>query len=172
MGINLAELRRKENLLAERKFREYVLMLEGLLLCMAAAGILFVVTQPMQTYQPRVWLMFAYIALCCAAAIVGVPVVFGVYRMQPWTRRPLLLMCFAAVPIFPFGTLFSLTIVAQLFAPGRPRILTDEYFALVQKTSHLNPRVSLLTWIGLCLIVALIVATIVIVCVPPETWFS
>lgn len=156
---------RQDNLLREREFREYVLFLESLLLGVTALGVVYLLAVPNPRY--RVLIVFAPPSV---AALAGLFITWGVYRMQPWTRRPLVAMCLVGLPLFPFGTLFALRILQIAFTGKHPQFLTNDYYDIVQKTRHLNPRTSVLTWIGLVLIVVLLLSVAVIWMLPSEVW--
>jgi len=165
MPIEEAERIRATRLQAEAALKQYALALTGLYVLMSAAFVvaLFVPMPPLQKSFVKV-LAASLGALAAGSVVVN----WGVRRLAAWTRIPLLVLCMLARLIPHFGRVVAREILREIQRGPQPRLLSREYECIVEQTSHMTERTSVLTWIALALICLLVALAVVIARLPPE----
>ncbi len=86
----------------------------------------------------------------------------GLRRLRPWVRVPTTVLAAVGLLGFPLGTLINGYILWLIHSKKGQLILSPEYAAIVEATPHVKYRTSLLAWIALGLVLAVIVVAIVV----------
>jgi hypothetical protein len=144
-----------------RDLKQQMLLMVGVYWILAVIGTVavFVGPNPLTLSLPVALIVIV-------AAISGLVILIGVYRGAAWSRTPLLVLCFATLPLCPLN-LMSIGILRLLLYGPPPLPLTPAYHRRHIANAP-APRTSLVTWFCLLGIVFIILAAWFISRLPPE----
>jgi hypothetical protein len=80
----------------------------------------------------------------------------GLRRLQKWARLPTGILSGIGLLGFPLGTIINAYILYLVFSSKGNTVFSDEYHAVIQQTPHIKYRTSIIVWIFLVLLLALI----------------
>lgn len=80
----------------------------------------------------------------------------GLRRLKPWARIPTGIFSGIGLIGFPVGTLINGYILYLIFSRKGKMVFSEEYRAVIQQTPHIKYRTSIVLWIVLGLLLALI----------------
>ncbi len=80
----------------------------------------------------------------------------GLRRLQPWARIPSGILSGFGLLGFPIGTLINAYILYLLFSEKGRTVFSPEYRVVMEQTPHIKYRTSVIVWILLGLVLALI----------------
>jgi hypothetical protein len=85
----------------------------------------------------------------------------GLRRLNPRVRVPTGILCAIGLLAFPLGTLINAYFLYLLFSKKGRRVFSPEYREIIRQTPHIRYQTSIIVWIALFLLLALIAAAIV-----------
>jgi hypothetical protein len=89
----------------------------------------------------------------------------GLRRLNPSIRTPTGILCAIGLIGFPLGTLINGYFLYLLFSEKGRRVFSPEYREIIRQTPHIRYKTSIIVWIALFLLLALIAVAIVAVAV-------
>ena len=144
---------RKEREVKERDLRQKVLVLVGIYALLAAISDYYFFVD-----NQNVPLIFGILAVVFSVCMIASPIVYwGVRRQEPWSRKPLIILCLPFLIAFPFGTVIAGNFIVQLMTEDDPKQLTAQYQMIVRATPELNKGVGFLAWVVAILLTILFI---------------
>ncbi len=98
----------------------------------------------------------AYVAF----AVLAIFVARGIRAYRPWARITAIVLGFIGLLGFPVGTLVNAYILYLMMSAKGKRIFAPDYPAIVAATPHIRYRTSIIVWIALGLVLA-VIATLI-----------
>ena len=92
-------------------------------------------------------------------AVFCVPLLWlarGLRKLRPWARIPTAILAGIGLLGFPFGTLINGYIMWLVLSKKGAYVLSPEYAEIVEATPHIKSKTSIIVWIFLILLLALI----------------
>jgi hypothetical protein len=86
----------------------------------------------------------------------------GLRRLKPWARIPSGILSGLGLLGFPLGTLINGYILYLLFSRKGATVFSDEYKRVIEETPQIKYRTSIVVWIFLAIILALVGLAIVV----------
>lgn len=80
----------------------------------------------------------------------------GLRRLKPWARIPTGILSGIGLIGFPIGTLINGYILYLVFSQKGKMVFSEEYRTVIEQTPHIKYRTSIIVWIVLGLLLALI----------------
>jgi hypothetical protein len=164
-AIRNARAMRSARLPLETDLKQNVLALLGVFVVMSAVCATMICSPESEAYDDVGIGLGAVMGVCTWLLLT---ILWSVRRMSAWTRRPLMIVAFVGVLLFPIGTAFAVNILRLLAKGPAPRLLSREYEQVVRQTPELNVRTSFLSWVGLILLCVLALAMYFVSQMPPE----
>jgi hypothetical protein len=149
----------------EANLKQDALCLVGNLVLLAAVQGVFVF-QPQPSAQRALMIGLAVVTGC--AALSGIVVYRGVRKLASWSRKPLAILASISLLAFPLGTAFGVSVLLNIYSNRKPRLLSNEYEAIVRCTREMDDRTSKMTRLIVVLPILLLFAVIFAILVRPE----
>ncbi len=141
----------------------------GMLYFMGAAVMLILSMGMMfALFQPEMAMDGSLIGLFIFYIIFGVAAIFlgrGLRTLRRWVKVPVGFISAIGLLGFPVGTLINGFVLYLIFSSKGKMVLSDEYQEIVRKTPDIKYQTSIIVWISLFILLALIALAIV---VPPN----
>lgn len=126
-------------------------------------GLLFVIAgvtafggRPNDSLAVRVLIGAAFLLF----AGVLLAVAFGVRGLKSWARIPTAILSGLGLVAFPVGTVIGAYMMYLVLCRKGRTVFADDYKLIVMKTPHVKYRTSIVVWIVLGLVIALILGSI------------
>lgn len=125
----------------------------------AAAG--FAVFEVISALNPE-RLFAGQVTIAISAILVGLStfqgvVGLGLRRLTPWCRSAALIFAVFGLMVIPIGTVISILILYLLLSKKGAYIFSPSYAAVIAATPQIRYRTSIVVWIFLALLAALVV---------------
>ena len=85
----------------------------------------------------------------------------GLRRLRRWARIPTGILSGLGLLGFPLGTVINAYILYLIFSQKGKMVFSDEYQAVIEQTPHIKYRTSIVVWILLGLVLALMALGII-----------
>ena len=86
----------------------------------------------------------------------------GLRKLRPWARIPTAILSGIGLLGFPAGTLINAYILYLVVSKKGVTVFSEDYQRIIEETPHIKYRTSILVWILLVLVLALIAAAILV----------
>ena len=111
---------------------------------------------------PPEQLIEAQLAIAFSVVLIGLStfqgvVGLGLRRLTPWCRSAAVIFAVFGLVLIPIGTLISLAILYLLLSRKGAYIFSPSYAAVIAATPQIRYRTSIVVWIFLALLAALVV---------------
>ena len=80
----------------------------------------------------------------------------GLHKLKGWARIPTIILSGIGLIGFPIGTIINAYILYLVLSKKGKMVFSDEYRAVIEQTPHIKYRTSIVVWIFLALLFALI----------------
>jgi hypothetical protein len=110
------------------------------------------------------------IALSLFFVVLGAGLIwvgYGLRRLKRWARLPVGILSGMGLLGFPLGTIIHGYILYLVFSQKGKMVFSDEYRAVIAQTPHIKYRTSIIVWILLILVVALIAIGLLVAFLAP-----
>ena len=81
----------------------------------------------------------------------------GLRKLKPWARTPTGILSGLGLILFPIGTLINAYVLYLVFSNKGRMVFSEEYQQVIEQTPHIKYKTSVLVWIVLIVLVALLV---------------
>lgn len=92
-------------------------------------------------------------------AVQGV-LAYGLRRLLPWTRIPVIVLSCLGLLAFPIGTIISIYFIATLAGKKGQLVMTPEYRRIIAATPHIKRKTSIFVWVLLVLLIVVLIGVI------------
>ena len=156
-GASAAEAMRKEHLNHEASVKSigFLYYLGGVAVVLVGLGMMARIGAGGGGGQERLFILLMsifFFVLGAGQLWVGA----GLRRLRRWTRIPTGILSGIGLLGFPLGTIINAYILYLIFSQKGKTVFSDEYQAVIEQTPHIKYRTSIVVWILLGLVVALI----------------
>jgi len=104
-------------------------------------------------------LVLGILALALSAALLVIA--FGIRELAPWSRIPASILAGIGLLVFPLGTLLNAYLLHLLLSAKGTTVFSPEYKNVIAQTKHIKHKTSIIVWIFLGLLIAVVTLSIV-----------
>lgn len=129
----------------------FLYFLGGALILVASIGLLFAaIPGPVPIEMTLIaWLL-------PVVAILQLATGYGLRKLKSWARIPTALFSVLGLFAFPLGTLINGYILYLILSPKAKMVFSEEYRQVIDQTPHIKYKTSIIVWIFLIFLLALI----------------
>ncbi len=101
-----------------------------------------------------------------ALGIFQLCVGFGLRKLRPWARIPMIIVACLGLLAFPVGTLINGFILAISLGKKGRFVFTPEYQQIIAATPHIKRKTSIVVWILLAVLLLVLLSIVAAVLIP------